>query len=92
MVDCVWIPVQIAFLELMVQTCSLLLIRTVVIIIIIMIYITVIFMLIIIVIVIVVAVIIIIAYTVVLYSPLDRVDRTYVVQLVHRKEVLCDVI
>ena len=42
-----------------------------------------------IIIVIVIAVTIIIAYTVLLYSLLDRVVRAYVVLLVHRKEVLC---
>jgi len=76
--------VQIAFRKLMIQMCSLLIIRTIVIIM--MNYIIIIFMLIIIVIV----VIIIIAYTVLLYSLLDTVVRAYVFLFVHRKEVLCD--
>jgi hypothetical protein len=85
LVDRVRIAVQIAFRKLIIQMCSLLLIRTIVII---MNYIIVIFMLIIIAI--VIAVIIIIAYTVLLYLLLDRVVRACVVPSVHRKEVLCD--
>jgi hypothetical protein len=35
-------------------------------------------------------IIIVIAYTILLYSLLDRVVTAYVVPLVHRKEALCD--
>jgi hypothetical protein len=45
---------------------------------------------IVIVITVIIIIIIIIASTVLLYSPLDRVVRAYVVLLVTRKEVLCD--